>query len=302
MRIYTFIYIISNFLILQLVSLESAGVNQLLHIVCGLGIVTLGIAHGSLDNILYGVDSKKSNRVFLFFYVVLIMFFVGLWVLSTNVAFIVFMVISAYHFGQSQFEDYKLSAPIFNKILYFLWGGIVLFLPLALSRNELVLLKDEINEFIPILNVLVQYSLVIILSLGALFIVNFIALLYHKTFRKSDLLKEVYIFILLVVSFKLLPPFIAFSLFFVFIHSLKVIIQEYEFCSRNAKVESVIQFVKLCLPLTMVSVLGICLISAGLYYFKSSSFIPFALVLALSAITFPHSLVMERFYTHSDKL
>ena len=300
MKLYTFLYIISNLLILQLISLEAAMVDMSLNFLCGFGIITVGIAHGSLDNILYGVKTSKSNKIFILIYILLILAFMGLWVISVGVAFVIFMMISAYHFGQSQFEEYKLTTPSLSKILYFCWGCVVLFMPLAFNKAELLLIETQINDFVPALNVLISYATPIIFSLASVLLIVFSIVAYINRISISSLFKEIYIFSLIIVSFKLLPPFIAFSLFFVFIHSLKVMIQEYEFCLRTSKVSSIFHFVKLCLPLTLVSILGIALIVSVLYQMDSTKYIPLALVMSLSCITFPHALVMEKFYASTD--
>jgi hypothetical protein len=95
----------------------------------------------------------------------------------------------------------------------------------------------------------------------------------------------------------LFSAFIAFSLFFVCLHSLKVMFQEYFYCKEKLQLNSVYQFVRLLLPLTIISLMGIIFILIVVFKFDKLDLIPYILLILLSCITIPHSFVMEKFYS-----
>ncbi len=296
MKLYTFIYIVLNLIVLQLISLDIEMINIVLQVLCCAGILTIGIAHGSLDHILYGVDSEKSNRNFIFIYVLVMFAFIGLWAFSITTAATFFLLISAYHFGQSQFEEYQFGPPLLNKLLYVLWGSIVIISPMAFNSSELMALNNQFDTSFPILNFfLLNASKMLIVCIG-LFLATFLILANSIKLPLHTISMELFLIFLILVSFKLIAPFIAFSLFFIFIHSLRVVTQEYQFCHLSAKINSGKQFLMLCFPLTLVSILGIALLSGVLYFYDAVNLIPLALIIVLSGVTLPHSIVMEKFY------
>jgi len=298
MKVYNLIYILSTLLVYQLLQLESDYIDIGLQVVCCIGIMTLGIAHGSIDNVIFGVDSKKSNKVFIIVYVLLVLAFIGLWAISAFAALALFLLISAYHFGQSQFEEYKFNAPIMSKFLYLIWGSLILFSPIFFHQENILLLHD-VSDLSPSITIFLEdHVSVIFFGLSAIFLLVFISMCYKFSLRASTIFTELALIIYIVLSFKLLPTFIAFSLFFIFIHSLRVVIQEYRYCRLSSKIDSGKEFFHLCLPLTSVSIVGILLIAIVLYFLNMVSLIPFALIVVLSGITFPHFIVMEKFYAN----
>ncbi len=101
---------------------------------------------------------------------------------------------------------------------------------------------------------------------------------------------------LILICFYLLPFLIGFSIYFIILHSLKVLKEEYHFLVAEKQIGSIFKFVQLISPFTLFSVGGI-LVLFGLIYLE---FIPFSygycLLIAISSITLPHVFVMNDFY------
>lgn len=296
MKFNIFLYIVLNFIVLQLLSLQSSVVDLVLNSCCILGIATLGIAHGAIDDILYGASEGKKRIHFIKKYVLVSFIFLIFWLFFSNAALSIFLVISAYHFGQSQFVDYQFGSGLITRILYFLWGALVILFMFCFNSVELLTSQNILGEFLFILYFLVDYSYYLLIVFSVLYIITFLYTIYVNDISYHSIFKEIYILGLVSLSFYILPPFVAFSLFFILIHSLKVMSQEYSFCKEKLNIDNLFQFIKLLLPLTICSLLGTGFIIYGVFYFGGIELVVVSLLVLLSCITLPHSFVMDRFY------
>lgn len=291
------IYIASNFLLLHFVNLDSEITNNVIHGLCALGILTLGIAHGAIDNLLYGVKAGKSNVNFIIKYLVIIAAFALIWIFFPSLAFLLFLVVSAYHFGQSQFAEYKLKSKTLAKTLFFTWGGIVLLLMLYFNGEEIRSYQTGYLDFYLTLNHLTTFSSYYLLGFLSIFVFTLTYVVIYERISLQSLLKEGYILCLIACSMYIFPVFIAFSLFFVWMHSLQVITQELDYCKEKLRIANLKDFIRLFLPLTIVSILATAAILLFVVGFNMEQYIPYILLILLSCVTIPHSFVMERFYT-----
>lgn len=277
-------------------SLESEITNQVIYVLCTLGILTLGIAHGAIDNVLYGAKPGKSNANFILKYIFIIILFAVFWILLPNLAFLGFLLISAYHFGQSQFTDYDLKPKWVEKLLFISWGSSILLLLFYFNAEEFRLSHDSYFHFSGTLNHIIDNASIYLSITASFFAASFIRLITVNRLKLDDIIKEVYILSFIACSIYLLPPFVAFSLFFVFVHSFKVILQEFDYCKKSLSIPSVSRFIKLFLPLTISSLLGTGAIIVLVVYVGKTDFLPYVLLILLSCITTPHAFVMEIFY------
>ena len=283
---------------LQFTGIEEPWMENVINIACIAGIATFGVAHGAIDHVLYQLKMKsksRSNILFIAIYVSVAIVFAGIWYLFPALALVIFLGVSAYHFGQSQFsEDLRLSQ-ISKSLFYLSWGGLVISFMLFFQPTYFLSLKGLDNIFLKVLSFLANYST----YLTFFFLVLFLFFLFtnRSQFKPQQIGMELFILALVACSFYLLPAFVAFSLFFVVIHSGKVIGQEFDFCKKNLKIQSAFSFAKLFMPLTLVSLLSIVLLVLLMSHFSSgTSYIGFALLILLSSITIPHAMVMEKFY------
>ncbi|MCH2045318.1 MAG: Brp/Blh family beta-carotene 15,15'-dioxygenase [Saprospiraceae bacterium] len=281
---------------MQLLSLESELIQMILSVICALGILSIGLAHGAIDNILYGVKSGRPNIIFIIKYVAIIGVFCLFWVVLPDIAFALFLGVSAYHFGQSQFVEYKIHLNFISKILYTTWGGVILMAMLHFNAGELLNIQENSPLYLSLMQHLLHYSYYYLIGVSTLYILSFSVIIFKQVLSPFALAKELYLLTLTFISFYLLPSFIAFSLFFVWVHSLRVITQEYEYCKTELDINNYREFIKLFIPLTVASLLGIIAVLAVIISIDSAAFIPYALLILLSCVTIPHSFVMEKFY------
>lgn len=295
-----FIYLVSNLLLIQFIGLDSPIVEQGIYLICALGIASIGLAHGAIDNLLYPVKSGQANLLFILKYVASIFGFALFWWLIPNIAFVFFLAVSAYHFGQSQFAEYSLKPYFLSRFIYFFWGSSILLSMLFFNK---ALLSNPQLPGLPTLFAtrhLIEYSgSYLILSLGVLVVSGALIATFNKLLWEA-IFKEIYTISLIIISFYLLPAFVAFALFFVWIHSFHVMTQEYIYCKKAHNIRSHLEFLRLFIPLTLAALLSTGAIVLLLYQFEKTDWLPFALLVLLSCVTIPHAFVMESFYNVSQ--
>ena len=112
---------------------------------------------------------------------------------------------------------------------------------------------------------------------------------------------EIFQLVLIHITFYFISCYYYFTLCFVFLHSLKVLNQEYSYLNRNVSKTNLFQFVKMLVPHTFF----LCFLCVFVYMSVSEiinmSILLFSIV-SISVITLPHSIVMARFYNKFKKV
>lgn len=125
------------FLFLQYIGLESIGFISL-----AVGLIVLGIPHGAMDHIL---DQKSTDNrvVFVIKYILKGSAIFILWKISAIVALLLFIIYTAFHFGQADFIQWKLSSGLGA----FTWGlGVLLFLLFSHAEQTAFVLSQLLNN------------------------------------------------------------------------------------------------------------------------------------------------------------
>jgi len=296
MNSFTFIYIIGVFIILNLfqgftnISLE----NQLIY--SSILILLLGIPHGAIDHVLFFKKRKMSQLKFYSIYLGLSFLFVILWHILPVTSLILFLLISAFHFGESQFADIFFKKSLRN-IFYFFWGLCLLSTLMYYNVNELyditsyfddtivldkIYNKDKIGIFFYITNVVT--------------IISIITLTYFKKINNDRLFSELFLLFLIHATFYLFPFIIGFTLYFVALHSIKVMNDEFKFLKNENNNFSIKSFLRLLAPYSILSIVGTSFLLTLSYYNLIPYSIPFLAIIIISVITLPHAIVMNIFY------
>tara|TARA_B100000614_G_C14482801_1_gene467407 strand:- start:167 stop:643 length:477 start_codon:yes stop_codon:yes gene_type:complete len=124
-------------------------------------------------------------------------------------------------------------------------------------------------------------------------------ILYEFVFHSNkleDLFTILFEMILIHVTFYLFSVLIGFTLYFIFLHSLKVLKQEYQFLKKITNNLSPTEFVKMLLPFTGLSIFFLITFYVGVMTgtLNISTFL--FLIIGISVITLPHVFIMANFY------
>lgn len=253
-----------------------------------IGLFTLGISHGALDHLL---DPELSKLKFYSFYFAGLLSFLTLWLISPALSLIVFIFISADHFGESQFlRALKISKNQFTvRSLAIFWGASVslmapLFHWVAAKPLLASLLRDShFGELISVNQATVGG---VILAALAMTSVHVISKYEMKALGRS--LPGILPTAFLCFTFWAMPLIPGFLTFFCFWHAQETIFQQRKALNWSAK-----KYLLKAAPMSAVasfSLIGL------LYFFDSLENIWSYLFLFLGALTVSHSLAMKRFY------
>ena len=248
-----------------------------------LPLIWPGLAHGSLDleiAINRGYVKKFSHKVLFFIiYITIITVFFSLWIIFPNIIFLVFLILSAVHFGISD----KVSRIKYIGILEILIRAkLVIVLPLKFypeitSKVFIFLgLNDKVLDFIQFLNVYFFYFLILNLFIW-LFLNN------ESKILKLSILIE---FLLIGFCFIYFQPIISFLIYFCFLHSIRHLNEE----KKNLKL-SYKKLFKKSIPFTLIP-----LIALTIYFFnidiKNNINIYYTFI-GLLSLTIPHVMLIN---------
>ncbi|MFT4970182.1 MAG: Brp/Blh family beta-carotene 15,15'-monooxygenase, partial [Chitinophagales bacterium] len=258
---------ISSVLILLPFILNAGEVDMRMQmLICLPLLLLLGIPHGAIDHVLYLRKNKDKNTQFVIVYLVIVGLNILLWLVLPSIAYIVFLLISAYHFGQSQFSHYLQNQAISHKAVYLFWGLALLSGFIYFNLAEIQGLTKNLDEFAAFAPIH-QRTLIlgIFLSTGVVTLLLLIYLVQQNILRLEQVFMEFFEMALILICFYLMPLLIGFTLYFIILHALKVLREEYEFLHAEKEVHSFLNFMKLLSPFTLVSIAGIAMLFALIY-------------------------------------
>jgi Brp/Blh family beta-carotene 15,15'-monooxygenase len=191
-----------------------------IYIFCFLLIATVGVSHGAYDGKagekLFFNKYKNWKFIFYFTYITLAILVFVIWYLNPLISLIIFLTVSALHFGKEDLEIYLDKKYKINLFIFFLKGSLIILLPLFFNFEQTNLIFNTILfskdiKFILILNLLMQ----------SLFYLYFYL---KKKLNRNDFSSIIFEIFLIIIIFYLFTPIVAFTLYFCFMHSLKNIL------------------------------------------------------------------------------
>lgn len=296
MNLFTFIYIIGIFILLNIfegfkeISIE----NQLIY--SSLSILLFGIPHGAIDHIIFFKKRQLTKLKFYLVYLGLIVGFVLMWHIAPVLSLILFLLISAFHFGESQFEDIKITKVLKNTFFFF-WGIALLATLIYYNINELANVTAYFDDTLAFEKVYdVKKVTILYYVTNIITIASMILMAVYKQIKIERLLSEFFLLFLIHITFFLFPFIIGFTLYFVVLHSLKVMQDEIEFFKKDNPKFSILDFLKLLAPYSILSIFFTTILLLLSYYTYIPYSIPFLSIVIISVITLPHAIVMNIFY------
>lgn len=247
-------------------------------------LLTIGIPHGALDHVLpEGGNKTKKLSLFLLKYLGIIASYLILWIIVPEISLAIFLLISAYHFGQGHFIQSKINK--FKKLTYFILGCNFLAIILFSDYMATAEILESIIDIKPFLN----YGSIAMFSL---FLFSLI-LVSIQNLNKIHLLLAEIIFLSLLLY--ILPVLLAFILYFGFWHALPSMMAEFESLTARIQQGKIKKFISQLAPFSIISFIGIGIILylAKSYLNKDQMILLFFILISL--ISAPHIWVMNNF-------
>jgi lycopene beta-cyclase len=276
----TFLFVILNLL-------DASLIKQLSPLFLLVGMIFPGIPHGALDHrIRLGNNfNPKKFALFIVFYVCIMLLVLAIWLLNAPLALFVFIVYSAWHFGETDFQRYGLKSSLGS----FLSGFSLLIFILFSHFSEFAsyLKAFDVNEYVfsPVNAIYISVTSAIVFVISGLmylprkFIPHFIVLAFT-----------------LALSIQL-PLLLAFGIYFIGIHSFSGWNDVKIGLSENHST-----LIKYALPFTLGAFFTMLVFSFVAMNFEWNliDLIP-TLFIALSCLSAPHVFVMSGFYKRIEK-
>ena len=175
-----------------------------------LGLLIIGIPHGAVDHLLKK-DSKPLVQFIAKYLLIIALNFI-LWIYSPKIALILFLIYSAFHFGESELEKLDQAQSIKKAIKGGIIGALILLIIVFGHWQESISVLKNIENLLPQRRFEINISPAIYASL----ICSAFAGLYLCLFQN----KKHFVQLSLILVFGLFMPLIAaFSLYFICQHS-----------------------------------------------------------------------------------
>jgi len=285
------ISIVASFFGLWIVSFFSNKIQ----IILGFSLIfTFGILHGANDLLLIekNKDQKKTHNFIksLTNYVLVIILCSLLFYFIPWLTLILFILVSAFHFGEQQWKELINLYPkwVWYSIS-FTYGLLIFMLLFIFHASEVEKIIFEISKF--------QISSTLIPSLFNITGFLFLLVVGYSYFKfenlRAKILTELFYLLIFAVIFKASSLIWGFALYFILWHSIPSIIEQMNFLYGKFSIQNFISYCKSALIYWSLSIIGIL----SLYYiFKDQQLFNAIFFSFLAAITFPHVIVITKIF------
>lgn len=263
-------YMTLLFLVLQFFHLEGWS-----NIILVLGLLTVGMPHGALDHLPKFPFLSSRFWLFIGHYLSLGSLLLLIWFVLPQLALILFLTYTAWHFGQADFEHWQRK----TNLLSFLWGSIVLTLILVGHRNETLIILNQMGIDLN-LGYTINIHFIGKIGTGLAILLLFFSRKNHFFFSLIQTL------MVLFIGF-FLPLIPAFGCYFIFQHSL----HGWKHLKNNLALSD-FQMWKQALPFTLGALL---LFGSYMLMVKTPNW--GQIFIFLSALSFPHVWYMHKSYS-----
>jgi Brp/Blh family beta-carotene 15,15'-monooxygenase len=251
-------------------------------------VITLGVLHGANDLLILSVKNKREKSILknLLIYISIILLCLLIYFFSSFIAIVLFILLSAYHFGEEHLGERINVNSVFN-FFYFLGYGMFIFALLfyqSIPNVDLIM-----KELTGLTFTKSQIELTLFISAGFLCLASLFLIISKKNNYKL-FLKELMYLLLLFLVFKTSSLILGFAIYFILWHSIPSIIHQIEFISGDLNKKSVLLYVKKAMIYWIISIVGLLTlyqILPGIELFSTVVFV------ILFAVTAPHTWVMH---------
>ena len=255
--------------------------DSFLWILLGIGFLSVGLSHGALDYLTEKVIHTRGQFVkYIATYLIKGTLLGLLWIFMPDLALVVFLAFSAWHFGEADFREWNHKQGFSS----FIWGGIVLFTILFYHQEETIAVLQHIK------GLHVQH-LIESLSVNQLFIGKLVLLFFSLLFAAYNRSKLMLLTLCYLLLSTMLSLILSFGIYFVMQHSL----HGWRHLKNDLKTNSYNLFLK-ALPFS----LGGVFIFLTFMFLNNKDYMGIFFII-LSCISMPHIFSMHNFYANSSK-
>lgn len=262
-------------------------------------LLLVGIPHGATDHLIFLQLQKsffggKQLEQFYLNYLLLMAAYSVIWWLFPILALTIFLVLSIYHFGQSNWHYVNFDSKIQAWATYLNWGAFVLLAPIlwhfetavpilgSITRSEVITVNPTWGQALCLMLFLSNVWMACVLKVG-------------QFLTRRQFIRELFNLLILSFLYAFTPLILGFVIYFVFWHSLNSIADQIRFFKDRLEDYSWKTYVRQALPLSIVAVVGLGL----LYALQTSLGIQpnlGLLFIFISVVTLPHMILIDLLY------
>src|SRR3989339_217421 len=231
-------------------------------------IIITGIPHGALDHEVAKQSSNLNNQVFSAKkfhakYLFSMLLYGIVWYVFPTVSFYLFLLISAFHFGETDLPIDSPKVPLLGVLLQVSYGLLILFIILFVHIDTVLPIIQKINIFSPGLINYLQGQHIALLAISGL----------------------------------ILPLPLCFIIYFGLWHSITSLENIRQHLSKTKKEKLSWKSLMIqCVPLTAISLVGLFSIIFFLDLTNNINLVIMGLFIGISILTLPHQEVMSKMY------
>ena len=286
------------FLFCNIFSLIAFQINNFIisPLICLLLILSIGVSHGSLDNLkgrkLFKILGIKNFFIFYLSYVSIALLVIVLWIIMPYISLVIFLIVASHHFGKEDTQFLIVGNSYLDQLLFFLKGSLIIFAPMYFHFDETVsifkLLLIENETFYETLDLIENNK---ILLFGIILSTLSSIVLFARNFELKKFTIFLDYFSIIIINY-FFSPLVAFTIYFCFLHSIRHSISLISELNKSHLGNGLKVFIKKALPLTILTA-TFCLI--GLYLLNNTynfdNSILKIIFIGLASLTFPHILL-----------
>lgn len=257
-------------------------------------MLTVGLLHGSNDIFLLShkaskVHFKRLLLLLLILFIILLIISFLLFHFYPTLTFVLFLLYSAYHFGEEESKFLSKANLVSLKIWSLVYGIGVFFVLILCNTTEFISVTDTLifnYKFLDIVELLLVPCLVI------QFVIIFSNVVLGNITLSKFVLSQIQLLILyfLFINTNLITGFVC---YFILLHSLPSILNQIQGIRKNFPDYSIFSYLKDSGPVYLISIASILL----LLLFDVEVFSNFKVIIPLLiAITLPHVITIHTFY------
>ena len=268
-------------------------------------IVSTGIPHGALDHEVAKQSSFLNNQVFSAKkfhtkYLSSMLLYGIVWYVFPTLSFFLFLLISAFHFGETDLPIDSPKVTLLGVLLQVSYGLLILFIILFVHIDSVLPIIEKINIFSPALINYLNGEHIAFLAISVSFSFFFLTLIASYIIHKKIIADIKHLFALIIfvfVSALILPLPLCFIIYFGLWHSITSLenIRQHLSRTKNDRLTWKSLMIQ-CVPLTAISLVGLFSIIFFLELTNNINLVIMGLFIGISILTLPHQEVMSKMY------
>jgi len=268
-------------------------------------IIITGIPHRALDHEVAKQSSNLNNQIFSVKkfhtkYLSSMLLYGIVWYLFPTVSFYLFLLISAFHFGETDLPIDSPKVSFLGVLLQLSYGLLILFIILFVHIDTVLPIIQKINIFSPGLINYLQGDNVALVAISVSFGFFFLTLIASYFINKKNIVDIKHLFTLVIfvfISALILPLPLCFIIYFGLWHSISSLenIRQHLSKSKNESLTWKSLMIQ-CIPLTAISLVGLFSVIFFLDLANNINLVIMGLFIGISILTLPHQEVMSKMY------